>query len=1050
MTQSLKKKLVCAFATLTVTAVAGAGVAMLCTPDFTTASAASGSWAAKDITVEGGNVTLSSVTTNPVNYVDEAVNGMLTGTGETVNQTVMKSTNPVIFTAAYPFTTTGREGAYTEYTVEYDETKKSYNVTAVNESGDGNTYIPVGGYVLSVSNSAEFSVDVGTTLTTTGTLVLPDKAVEADSGARVAIDAINSNRSAPMVVYYDYEFGAKTGTNVYGSEMAAVFDADSGKFEVKEFRKFGEGDASGMVIPDNGFVLSAYGDGYRGIFHGNTRFEEGDLLSLVGFDYIRFGGDPITYTYTYDYYDESNPDDACHTNPGRMETETTPFAAYRGSDQTIVYHYGWSYNGSTGTGTNVYGFEAAVDANGVVVERAVNVTSIPVGGYVLSGHGKGRDFIRSNVSLGANITLDQDTKTFSITTSLNSFYVNTKSTVDEIITSAENKMKQLYDLDTEALTKKISETRALMEELEQLKTSIEEKSKENTWSNLEKTREMMAYNTAKLTAEANAYEILALAQESKPVTARATWHRPTEKTLEELTATLDTYKEIGINMIFVESFFNGYSMFQSDYVEYHKDFRTANYGEYADYLSAFTALATERGIEVHAWVENFYVGLTTEIKLLQEHPDWIMYNDDGTYYQRKEGGAYIFLDPTNTEVQDFLITYYKELLEKNPLIKGLNLDYIRYPVSDSAQDTGYTKNSMLAFAESVGVTKINESMELDKMIKEFKKWVLNSAYNQNAEENYEKWCEYRRNAVSSYVNRINLEIRQEKGILLSTAVFSSITESKEQKKQDWQSWFKSGWIDVATPMAYFDSSTDVLNGVSDMILTAGSNCYYYTGLASSYRGMAAYENAYQIEASYLGGANGYVIFCSTQIIGHEDVQAVLKSGFNSQPAVLPHASVSEVLNAYFDRIETRIDKLYMPAELMTEAQKTELLAEFDKILAMDDVTAADLEAVRTAVARLYKSTVLPDYAKGYAARRIQETLTELNDLLETKVQILGGVQDEPVTPPAGSDSTDSTSSADSSSAGSKKKGCNASMAICGGVVAVLGLGAAMLLKKKRD
>ena len=80
----------------------------------------------------------------------------------------------------------------------------------------------------------------------------------------------------------------------------------------------------------------------------------------------------------------------------------------------------------------------------------------------------------------------------------------------------------------------------------------------------------------------------------------------------------------------------------------------------------------------------------------------------------------------------------------------------------------------------------------------------------------------------------------------------------------------------------------------------------------------------------------------------------------------------------------------------------------------------------------------------------QETLTELNDLLETKVQILGGVQDEPVTPPAGSDSTDSTSSADSSSAGSKKKGCNASMAICGGVVAVLGLGAAMLLKKKRD
>lgn len=70
---------------------------------------------------------------------------------------------------------------------------------------------------------------------------------------------------------------------------------------------------------------------------------------MVGFDYIRFGGDPVTYTYNYDYYDENDPNDACHTNPGRMETETTPFAAYRGENQTIIYHDGWSYQGSAGT-----------------------------------------------------------------------------------------------------------------------------------------------------------------------------------------------------------------------------------------------------------------------------------------------------------------------------------------------------------------------------------------------------------------------------------------------------------------------------------------------------------------------------------------------------------------------------------------------------------------------------------------------------------------------------------------------------------------------------
>ena len=88
----------------------------------------------------------------------------------------------------------------------------------------------------------------------------------------------------------------------------------------------------------------------------------------------------------------------------------------------------------------------------------------------------------------------------------------------------------------------------------------------------------MAYNTAKLKAESVAQELTALSAESKPVTARAVWHRPTEKTLEALTETLDTYRDTGINLILLETFFNGYSMFRSDYVEYHKDcFRFVRY-----------------------------------------------------------------------------------------------------------------------------------------------------------------------------------------------------------------------------------------------------------------------------------------------------------------------------------------------------------------------------------------------------------------------------------------------------------------------------------------
>ena len=101
---------------------------------------------------------------------------------------------------------------------------------------------------------------------------------------------------------------------------------------------------------------------------------------MVGFDYIRFGG---TVVGEYDYINPTK-----EGNPGSMETPTEEFAAYRGENQTMIYKDGWSYKGAAGTGTNVYGFEAAVDANGVVVELGVNVSKIPEGGYVISGHGK--------------------------------------------------------------------------------------------------------------------------------------------------------------------------------------------------------------------------------------------------------------------------------------------------------------------------------------------------------------------------------------------------------------------------------------------------------------------------------------------------------------------------------------------------------------------------------------------------------------------------------------------------------------------------------------
>lgn len=552
----------------------------------------------------------------------------------------------------------------------------------------------------------------------------------------------------------------------------------------------------------------------------------------------------------------------------------------------------------------------------------------------------------------------------------------------------------------------------------------------------------MKYNAQKLDVEELAYELLALTSESRPVTARAVWHRPVEKTLDELTQTMDAYQKIGVNLLFVETFYNGYSLFKSDYVEYHKDF-PEKYGEYNDYLSAFVALAKAHGIEVHAWVEDFYVGLSGSISLLTEHPDWIMYNavyskDEAlSYYQKNEGGEYIFIDPANPEVQDFLINYYKELLAKNPDVAGLNLDYIRYPVSTEDEDTGYTAYAMKEFARSLGLEQTLTATDMQKLILQFRQYVLKGG-GANA---YQKWCDYRMQKVTDFVERVYTEIKLEKNVLLSTAVFSSLDKNKAEKKQDWQTWFKKGWIDIATPMAYFDSSNEVLSGVNQMIVVAGSRCYYYTGLASSYRGLAAYENCYQIEASYLGGASGYVIFCSTQVIGHDDVQSLLAAGANSKPAVLPHDTTENVLKAYFDRVIDRAERIYVPAGGMTAEQVTALRAKFDEILAMPHGTLDEMKELRKAINALTKDAGVAPYAKGFSATRIQGAMSELSGIITTKTYALMETSENPEVTP---DPTP-TPTPDSSTNG-KKKGCGSTVGIS---TAALALGAAVLAVCKK-
>ncbi|MBO5715030.1 MAG: family 10 glycosylhydrolase [Clostridia bacterium] len=592
------------------------------------------------------------------------------------------------------------------------------------------------------------------------------------------------------------------------------------------------------------------------------------------------------------------------------------------------------------------------------------------------------------------------------TSSLNSTYNNASNKVSSAVKSAETKFSQLYDLDKELIDSYISQAKSEIKRMETLKSNISNLL--NTSPNSSQIDTLVGqFNEA----EARVDELCTLINvsliESKVVSARSIWYRPCESTYAEIKANVEMFKSIGINLIFVETFYHGMSAFRSEIsdIPYHTSLASSYIDQenkimYEDYLSAFVACCVENGIEVHAWVENFYVGINAGTKIVAEHPDWVMYNDDGTVTQRKEGGAYIFIDPANKEVQDLLINFYNELFEKHPDVKGLNLDYIRYPVSNQSQDTGFTVSAMKGFYDLLGKEFTDAQLSDRKTMYNKFKQLFDKNYllggQTEADANYKRWVEYRTQVITDFVYRIKTEVKEPNKIVLSTAVFASLSESLNAKKADWQTWFREGWIEIATPMAYYSTASAVLSNVKSMISIGGNKCLYYTGIASSYSGLPAYQNKEFIEAAYSAGTCGYVIFSGAQIVGHKDVQNVLASGVNNKWAVLPHASIDVILKASFDDLIDKADRLYVPSGEMNSANREALKEKLDGILQMPYSTQEEIEAIYLELQELLNGE-LKSLATGYSLQRLTENVDYLSDIIKTRS--LMPIVEEEIVPP---------------------------------------------------
>lgn len=454
--------------------------------------------------------------------------------------------------------------------------------------------------------------------------------------------------------------------------------------------------------------------------------------------------------------------------PSKFEINATnSFPGYRGPNQLIVYKPAWGLR----TGTNEFGKEAVV-INGIVVQLTGADSIIPKNGYVISGHGNAKTWLNKNIKIGTRVEINEKNNTIKAITTVDSYEFNAEAKIKEV----------------EAIIKKSNEQNLVFNE-KKVREYLRDAKKYLRKGRFGNDKSALSNLNQSIKASSNAlkYTLPYVSGELHGV-----WIRPTEKTRDEIIATLDNLSAVGINTIFLETYFHGKTIFPSKTMEKY-GFNKLNpiFGD-TDILAIYLKEAHKRNIKVNIWFESFYIGNvapSSDLKnILSVKPHWGNKNKinadskEPTWHPTEHRGY--FLDPANPEVVLFLQELIEEISARYA-IDGFNIDYIRYPQAQKPNEQGYemsnwgyTQVARDEFKEIYGIDPIEISYKTPL---------------------WQKWDEYRQNKITDYIKSVS-EILENREILLSAVIFPDEDMSKSAKQQNWSKWSELGYVNALTPL----------------------------------------------------------------------------------------------------------------------------------------------------------------------------------------------------------------------------------------------------------
>jgi len=501
------------------------------------------------------------------------------------------------------------------------------------------------------------------------------------------------------------------------------------------------------------------------------------------------------------------------------------YPGMRGANQLIIYtpEYGRKTN------TNEYGSEAIV-VDGTVVSLSGADSLIPANGIVISGHGTAKIWINENLMVGTKITIDKKKKIVSSYITSESFLYGAKAKVSEVCTIM-NYYSQYFDgYNPQKANNYLNKAKKYIEKAEK-----------------------HSFNSQKYAAMAikNANNALATVIPYQEEELKGVWIRPESSNPKDIARILDRMAAAGINNIFLETYFHGYTIYPSKVMASY-GFTPQNPNFKGDVLATWIKLAHARGIKVNIWFETFYVGNKNpkyySQSILGVKPEWSnlpkrSYDAEGPVSSASEHNGY-FLDPANPDVQKFLLELVGEIIcQYKP--DGINMDYLRNPQCISPKNNGhdmsnwgYTKCAREVFKGNYGVDPVDIRPNT---------------------EMWDTWSKFRQDNVTDFVIKVS-ELAKANNVLFTAVIFPDRCAALHTKQQDWKTWLQEGYVDGVTPLLLTCDSKTAASLMEEVLRCKPYNTKIYSGLFVTFMNGAPEDLLRQIHEARKLNTHGIIFF----------------------------------------------------------------------------------------------------------------------------------------------------------------------------------------------